>query len=642
MAFYTSPSGTHAACFPSAAMLLFLLPFYALQLSMANDSFIKNDVSDSYIQSGFADSQWSREYITSTNTRDVVLSMAMDDKNKYVYIVGSTTGPRGINVSFSSLVHKDASRNETINTSRTFRDAVIAKAQASNGRLLWARRLLHNHDTTFSAVAVSVNHGAVHAVGTVMVSAETHAFIFQTYDSETGKENGNLYQARIGGRTYINSALAHDGSILVCGRTSTINYTKASIVTEMLVARISFNGVQRWMKRSGSGSKSAECSSVALSSDGNVIFVAETLHNESGSWTFVNVHAWDIGAAKPVWKQTIQRTADADIRASGILSAEDAVYVSTSTSSKEMTFRTLHVDKFSMRHGTWLWSLETCCSAVVVRDSRTPSFKEKGSAYLVTGLRMLTDRHLYHLAYYHRREEMTKDRFATLVVRIGEYGEQTPLRDISMPVETFQVMPSAPQQAVISEGNGSIYVLSNHISMTSEYVSDNVPTLQAIGFERSTVRVSSKAAEGHVYVNLTFQVRVRTVSAGNVNDFLAEYLRIAHSQIQFEIVSGMESGVVSPDQNVTSTYSIIAFGDQTEILFEEFTNELSQVFKRSGPAQKNYVERHFQTAAFSVQLIQDSIERNAEGLTGNLFRIGERRNELFGKGQVLQELLLQS
>lgn len=181
---------------------------------------------------------------------------------------------------------------------------------------------------------------------------------------------------------------------------------------------------------------------------------------------------------------------------------------------------------------------------------------------------MGTDNYVYRLVYYRRREEMTNDRFATLVVRIGEYGEQTPLRDISAPADTFQLMLSVPEQAFVSRGNGSIFMLSHSISITSGNVGGTLPTLHAVSFEHSSIRTPSKATKGHVFVNLTFQVQAQTVSTGSANDFLAERMRIAQSQIQFGRVSEMELDP-STTGSVSSDFSIIAYGDKTEPVFDD-------------------------------------------------------------------------
>lgn len=85
-------------------------------------------------------------------------------------------------------------------------------------------------------------------------------------------KNRNLYQSKVGVGTYINSALAHDGCIFTCGRTSTFSCTQTSVVTEMPVACISSGGIQKWVKRNDLGSAMA-----------------------SRYLSFVNVYARDIG-----------------------------------------------------------------------------------------------------------------------------------------------------------------------------------------------------------------------------------------------------------------------------------------------------------------------------------------------------------
>lgn len=59
------------------------------------------------------------------------------------------------------------------------------------------------------------------------------------------------------------------------------------------------------------------------------------------------MHGWDTESGNKIWKQTIQKTTDVEIQASGIFAARDAAYVSTIVSSKQMTFRTVYMDKFS-------------------------------------------------------------------------------------------------------------------------------------------------------------------------------------------------------------------------------------------------------------------------------------------------------
>lgn len=80
---------------------------------------------------------------------------------------------------------------------------------------------------------------------------------------------------------------------------------------------------------------------------------------------------------------------------------------------------------------------------------------------------------------------MTEYDFATLCGASWGYCEKMPLRDISMSAESLQLVPSTTQQAMTSAENGSVFILSNHISMTSENMSGN--TKRQARYEQSVL-----------------------------------------------------------------------------------------------------------------------------------------------------------
>lgn len=573
----------------------------------------------SAVGNNFTYSQWSQKYLTQT-TRDVALSMALDDGDGFIYLVGRTEGPRGQNVSLPGLIYNNAMSDGEYDKSRDFRDATIARVSKQDGTVLWAKRLFLTQESKFSAVALSTDRLTVYAAGTTISSADNHPIIVQAFDADTGQENENVFEAPGEGRHIVSSLAGHENGVYVCGRASreigTALDTTGSTTGGIIVGSVSKSGSLQWLKQGGEDLESDICSGLALSEDQETLFMTGTSHRQTMSSTSLGltvVYALSADQGGLIWKRKVQQSADTEIRASAILAEGHAVYVLTSLWTESDLGRKIYLHKLSRLRGTLLWSKETCCTSILDRDFESAVFDGKGSATPISGMAVGPDRYVYHLAYYRRKEEFTNGRYGTVVVRIGEYGGQRPQRDISLSVESFQIIASEPKIAVISAQNQGIYVLSNDMPLLSEDVNVSIPSLNYVSFNQSSERVISKPSEGPFYINLTLQLHVSSVTVGAVSDVLAEKLRLSPSQIGF--TSNQSTSNLS--QLSEANLWIKLYGGQNDVstFFDEAKVELIPLFTGTGQSEKNSFERHFGIATDTVNLVDGSVNRVEEGLS---------------------------
>lgn len=574
----------------------------------------------SAVGNNFSYTQWSQKYLTHS-TRDVALSMALDDGNGFIYLVGRTEGPRGQNVSFPGLLYNNAmSGGGSYDTSRSFRDAIIARLSKRDGRLLWAKRLLLTQNSKFSAVTLSTDRLTVYAAGTTIFSTESHPFIVQAFDADTGTEKGDVFKAPGEGQHLVTSLVGHEKGAYVCGRASreigTALDTADSTTGGIIVGSVSTSGSLIWLKQGGGDLESDICSGLALSEDEETLFMTSTSHGRNMSSTSLGmtiVYALSTRRGDLMWERKVQRSADTEIRSSAILAEGNAVYILTSLWTENDSSRKIYLHKLSTLRGTLLWSKETCCTSIMDRDSDTTVFDGKGSATPISGMGVGADRYVYHLAYYRRKEEFANDRYGTVVVRTGEYGGQVPERDISLAVESFGIIPSEPKMAVISVHNRGIYVLSNDIPVLSADIDTSIPSLNYVTFDESSEKVISKPSEGPFFVTLNMQLHVSSVTVGAVSDVLAEKLRLSHPQVGF--ISNQSMSSLSQLSEANFWIKLYSGYNNLATLFKEAEDELISLFVGTGQSEKNAFERHFRIATDTVNLVQGSVSRVEEGLS---------------------------
>lgn len=561
--------------------------------------------------------EWSKQYKTST--KDVALSIALDGGNGFVYIVGRTTGPRGMNESFPGLVYNNAMKPGNYDASKAYQDAIIVRVAKQDGRVDWASRLLLAQASGFSAVALSQDGSVVYAAGTATVGKDDKPFIIQKYDANTGKEKGHVFKAGKKSNYMISSIAVAGDDVFLCGRSSQevgVPLQSALALTGgIIVGKVSKSKKIAWLRQAGENMAADMCSGLTLSEDKKTAFLAGTSHSRRSDKQIASslVIALSTTKGEIVWRKNIQISADTDLRSSGILATTESIYVLTHFWSGTDNLRKSYLHKLSSSRGTLLWSKETCCTSVLNREAGLKSFEGMGSATPIPGLGFAADKYVYHLVSYRRREELLPNTYSTNVVRVGEYGEQVPKLDISDTVYSFRITPSAPKRALISTMKQGIYVLSNKMPTTAESISMSLPTLQYLSFNQSSTTIVSRPVEGVFYINVSMTLNVSTVEVGAVSDLLAERIRISPSQVGF--TSNQTLATVFRPSQVTFWMKLYGGSGDMSTLYEGARNELASLFLRTEASKKNVFERHFGLGVGAVQLQDGSISMDEEGLS---------------------------
>lgn len=562
--------------------------------------------------------QWSKQY--STKSKDVALSIALDDGNGYLYLVGRTSGPRGTNESFPGLVYNNAMQHNKQDASKSFHDAIIARVSKQDGAVLWASRLMLTQSSKFSTVAISEDGALVYAAGTAILSDEEHPFIVQVYDTETGKKRRKLFKSRGKGKYMISGISVFYEDVYICGRASQkvgepVD-SSAQSTGGIIVAKISRSKSIGWIRQEGQSLSSDMCSGLSLSADKETLFIAATSQREIlENSRFALVLALSLAKGDLVWKKSIQISTDTDLRSSSLAVTKESIFLLTSLWTEKDNRRKIYTHKLSSAHGTLLWSKETCCTAVLDRNQSQESGEEIGSATPISGLGMAPDNYIYHLVSYRRREQPRKDTFSTHVVRVGEYGRQVPSEDVSGSVYSFRISPSEPKRAAFSNLNSGVYIVSNEVGDGPDNILQTLPILQYVSFNQSSFREISKPTQGPLYINVSLALSLSSVATEAVSDLLVEKLRISSRQIGY--TSNQSTAYLSQTSQVE--FWIKFYGDRNSMsrLSNETQKELNNLFSTTGAFEKNTFEKHFGLDSGSVKLSEGSINIVEEGLTAS-------------------------
>lgn len=556
----------------------------------------------------FVSRKWSHRYQTNS-TKDIAASIFVDEENGVAFLVGRVKGPRGTNVSFSGLLEKPTGANTLFDDSKTFEDAVIAKVSIEDGSIFWARRLLTPRNSKFSAVTLSRDKQTVFAAGTIFKDSSSQPFIVQAYNTETGAEKGPHFESSATGHHFVRSIIADEESLHVCGRTSTKSgdplVTASPVMGGIMIAAVSLRHEEVWFKQGGTNLQSDYCSALSLSPDRNLLFLAATSRFKSSTDSIMldiaTVYAISPTTGSLVWLKKLQSSPGIDLRSSDIVSDGDAVYVSTSKWTIS-SGRKAVIHKLSSARGTVLWSRETCCSSKmgVVNNKRIDGEP-------VIGLAKGNDGYIYHIAHYKQHEKLTKDKHATVIVRVGCYGEYEADMDVSTPVSTFMLQPGMPRWAEIGKGGRMVYVLSNEISVDDAGRDRSVPQLGMVRVSGSKRKVIERPRYGAVYLKIGLQVLMQSVSKGAVFDLLAERLRMKHSDMQMMEAEDTSSGADKVK------FTVRVFGEDLEELYSGISAEVEDLFKGTGHSGKNTFERHFSLSKDKVHLVKGSITRLERG-----------------------------
>ena len=186
-----------------------------------------------------------------------------------------TLGSRSLDVGYSVAVAPDGSvyicGYSEFNTIGEY-DFVLAKF-SSSGTVQWQKRLGSSHFEMGRYVAVAPD-GSVYVCGYTAETTNGNPALLLVKFSSSGTVQ---WQKILDGRLTENGlsvAVAPDGSIYVCGHTSSVGAGR----TDLVLAKFSSSGTVQWQKLLG-GSANEYGQSVAVASDGSVYVCGETYDN---------------------------------------------------------------------------------------------------------------------------------------------------------------------------------------------------------------------------------------------------------------------------------------------------------------------------------------------------------------------------